>query len=80
VSEQDDDSTDKKTTQCRRCGCKIVVIEDEWWSHRWNEEPSSENVEQALEKPDEFRDWFQENTILCPDCHKTVIEVILDGE
>jgi len=60
---------------CRRCGVDINAQTDEWWSHRWDENPSEKNVEKALEDR-EFRDWFSENIILCGDCHKRVVEVI----
>jgi len=60
---------------CYRCGDEIDVQEDEWWSHSWEEEPSKENIEKALEDRD-FRDWFRENFVLCPGCHEKVIEVV----
>lgn len=52
---------------------------DEWWSHRWEENPSEQNVEKALDDMD-FRDWFIEEITLCPECHKVVVEVINDYE
>lgn len=66
-------------TFCHACDTPIDVQTDEWWSHRWDEQPSRENVEAAIEAEDngdEFRDWFNENYILCPDCHATVRDVV----
>lgn len=60
---------------CYRCDTSIDVQEDEWWSHSWEERPSKENIEKAIEDRD-FRDWFRENSVLCPDCHEKVIEVV----
>lgn len=64
-------------TECYRCNTKIDVQEDEWWSHRWEEQPSKENVEEAIEDR-EFRDWFKKNHVLCPDCHADVVGVVND--
>jgi len=64
--------------RCKRCGETIDAVDDEWWSHRWDEQPSKQNVEKALEQESDFRDCICENIILCPDCHKRVVEVIHD--
>lgn len=65
-------------SECFRCGTEIDVQEEEWWSHSWEERPSKANVEKAIESKD-FRDWFKENKILCPHCHKVVISVMNDS-
>lgn len=64
-------------TNCYRCDTEIDVQEDEWWSHSWEENPSKENVEKKIENK-EFRDWFRENKVLCPTCHKDIIRVFMD--
>lgn len=65
----------RKTTKCYRCDDKFVIQEDEWWQHQWKENPNRENVEKAIEDRD-FRDWFQKNYVLCPDCHEVVVSVV----
>lgn len=62
-------------TECYRCGVTIDIQQHEWWEWRWEENPSRENVEEAIEQGDDFRDWFQRNYVLCPDCHTEVEEV-----
>lgn len=64
-------------TECFVCGKPIDVQEDEWWQHSWQENPAGETVEKAMEES-EFRDWFQENKVLCSDCHKQWIRYIQD--
>lgn len=64
-------------TQCYRCGELIDIQEDEWWQYSWEENPSKNNVEKAIENPD-FREWFSENHVLCVGCHE-VIQVVFDG-
>lgn len=61
--------------ECFICESPVDVQEDEWWQHRWEENPSEENVEKAIEEM-EFRDWFVENKIVCKDCHKELIDHI----
>jgi len=73
-------SQTQKTLTCRSCGTSLSK-DDEWWSHTWNEEPDTETVEEAIDREDdgkEFRDWFQETIILCPNCHKEIMLVIND--
>ena len=68
---------------CYRCGGALDAQTDEWWSHSWREQPSRENVEKAIDAEDngtEFRDWFQENFVFCPDCHKRLIGFIRSAE
>lgn len=62
-------------TYCFVCKTPVDVQDDEWWQHNWQENPSSENVEKALEDRG-FRDWFIENKILCVDCHKEWIDYL----
>lgn len=62
-------------TECYRCGTTLDIQEDEWWQYQWQENPSKENVEKAIDDRD-FRDWFQENHVLCPDCHEDVQEAV----
>jgi len=64
--------------RCYRCDRAVNVQEDEWWQYSWEEEPSEENVEKAIEDK-EFRDWFKENQILCRVCHDRVQEVVKNG-
>lgn len=63
---------------CFRCGRDVKVQEEEWWQYSWEENPSAENVEKAIEDKD-FRDWFKANQILCKVCHDRVQEVIDNG-
>lgn len=65
-------------TECYRCGDDLHIQEDEWWQHQWEENPGRETVEEAINDPD-FRDWFQKNYVLCPDCHETV-EAVVEGD
>lgn len=76
MTEQEKTRTNQHLTDCRRCE-KPIMRGDEWWAHRWEEKPNEETVEKAIEDPD-FRDWFQENIVLCSSCHKKVVEVIRD--
>lgn len=77
MSEDHNTRASQHLTDCRRCE-KPIMRSDEWWSHRWDEKPSEENVDKALEDTD-FRDWFCENIVLCPQCHKEVVELIHNG-
>lgn len=63
-----------RTTECVRCGDELNIVEDEWWQWRWEENPSRDTVEEAIEDPD-FRDFFRENHVLCRDCHEVVSSV-----
>lgn len=62
------------TTNCFGCHATIEVQKDEWWSHSWEENPAEETVDEAIEAGDDFRDWFRKNIVLCPDCHKRLVE------
>lgn len=77
-NEDHDSGTSQHITDCRRCE-KPIMRGDEWWQHSWEERASKEVAEKALEDM-EFRDWFKENIVLCPTCHKDVVEVILRAE
>lgn len=63
---------------CYRCGAVVDIQIDEWWQYRWEENPSEANVEKALEDTD-FRDWVEQNYVLCPDCHERVQMCIEEG-
>lgn len=65
----------QKTTECYVCDTEIDIREDEWWQHSWEENPSRETVEKAIEET-EFRDWFKENKVFCSDCHKELVDTI----
>lgn len=65
----------QQLAECYVCGGDVDVREDEWWQHSWEENPSKENVEKAIEET-EFRDWFRENKVFCKDCHKLIIDEI----
>jgi hypothetical protein len=63
---------------CHKCGQLIDIQEDRWWQHSWEENPSDEQVEEAIGDRD-FRDWFRENYILCCECHK-IVKQCINGE
>lgn len=65
-------------SRCFRCGRDVDVQNEEWWQYSWEENPSKENVEKAIEDM-EFRDWFKENQIICKVCHDRIQEVIDNG-
>lgn len=62
-------------TDCRKCGSTVDIQADRWFQYQWEERPSKEQVETAIEDK-EFRDWFQENHVLCPVCHESVQQLI----
>lgn len=65
--------------ECYRCGTVIDPREDTWWQWNWEESPSSDDIDEAIQNPD-FRDWFRENYLLCTGCHETVKAVFEGGE
>lgn len=62
-------------TECYRCGVEIDAGNDQWYQYQWQENPCKELVEKAIEER-EFRDWFQENFVICPDCHDKIQSII----
>lgn len=63
------------TTECYGCGTEVDIQTDQWYQYQWQENPSKELVEKAIEDR-EFRDWIQENFVMCPECHDEIQRVI----
>lgn len=71
-SENDtEEAGDEKELDCAMCGGTVDVRTDKWWRYQWEEQPALETVEKALEK-DDFRDWFIDNYVICPTCHREI--------
>lgn len=66
-------------TTCKRCSSVVDVQTEKCWFYSWEEQPSEEMVETAIEK-DDFRDWFQDNHILCQHCHRELQQFMQGGQ
>lgn len=64
---------------CIKCDTTLDAQTDGFWWYQWDEKPSEQTVERAIEK-DEFRDWFQENHVVCKECHRTIQRLIQNDD
>ena len=63
-------------TNCIKCGATLDIQVDRYIQYQWEERPSKEQVNNAINSDRDFGDWFTENHVLCPACHERIQEVI----
>jgi len=63
-------------TDCIKCGTTLDIQIDRYIQYQWEERPSREQINKAIDAGKSFGDWFFENHVLCPDCHERIQEVI----